>query len=80
MSTPDRDPSSTSQGDRVPDTAMLEPAVETNNERAVRIYWSRSPWRYDARFHVLPHHVHHVPVFLEPPETPYGREVREAMP
>lgn len=64
----------------MPDTAVLEPAVETSRERAVRIYRTRSPWIYDARFHVAPRHVPHCPVFLEPPETPYGREVREAMP
>lgn len=65
----------------MPATAVLEPlAVETNYERAKRLYLARSPWRYDARFHVAPHHIHHCPVFLEPPETPYGRELREMTP
>jgi hypothetical protein len=69
----------------VPNTAVLEPltdepAVETNYERAKRIYEARRPWIYDARFHVAARHVRHCPRFQAPPATPYGRELREVTP
>lgn len=53
-------------GDTVPELLLDTPIVETNYETAERIYLTRSPWMYDARFHVPREHIRWVPAFLAP--------------
>lgn len=62
-------PARTTEGGALADPATV---IETNYDTALAIYQTRTPWRYDARFHVPRQHIRLVPVF-QPPTSPVAQ-------